>query len=159
MKNLIKNAVFSPAILVFVLCCYSSCSDMTYQPEGDHVIGWIAFHDTNVVPGGYYAVSIYKNKANPFDTLPIRSDSLAMSDYGTYFQAKYRLDNVLPGDYFVAVTWIKSPVIPGLMPPVLGTLGCDTVHGCTDHEIVAFPNYTGKSYDFLSRVDTSQKLN
>ncbi len=132
---------------------------MTYQPEGDHVIGWIAFWDTNVVSGGYYAVSIYRNKANPFDTLPLRSDSLAMTDYGVYFQTKYRLDYVPSGDYFIAVTWIKSPVEPYLIPPVLGTLGCDTVHGCTDHEIVAFPNYTGKAYNFLSRVDTSQKLN
>ena len=132
---------------------------MTYQPEGDHVIGWIAFWDTNVVPGGYYAVSIYRNKSNPFDTLPVRSDSLGMVKYDTYYQVKYRLDNVPSGNYFVAVTWIMSPVVPGLKPPVLGTLGCDTVHGCTDHEIVAFPNYTGKSYNFLSRADTSQKLN
>jgi hypothetical protein len=111
------------------------------------------------VPGGYYAVSIYRNKPNPFDTLPLRSDSLAMLDYAAYYQARYRLDNVPSGNYFIAVTWIRTPFVPYIVPPVLGTLGCDTVHGCTDNDIVAFPNYTGASYNFMSRVDTSQKLN
>lgn len=159
MKNLIKNTIISAALLVLVLCCFSSCSDMTYQPEGDHVIGNIAFWDTNTVQGGYYAVSIYRIKSNPFDTLPLRSDSLGMIRFGSYYQVRYRLDNVPSGNYFVAVNWIKSPLVIGLIPPVLGTLGCDTVHGCTGHEIVTFPNYTGAGYNFLSRTDTSQKLN
>jgi hypothetical protein len=146
---------------VFVLLLFSlqGCSDMGYQPQGDYISGWVTFTDTALMPGGYYAISMYANKPNPFDTLPLKSDSLKLElDYSVY-KAYYRLSNEIKDSYFFAVTWHEYPVLPYLVPPVLGSWGCDTDRTCTAHKVISFPNYTGASYNILCWTDTSKKLN
>ena len=152
------HLILIPVIIFVVLIFAQSCSDNSLQPSGDYISGWIGFKDTNFVRGGYYAISMYANKPNPFDTLPIRSDSLPMKVYGNGKQVYYRFTCMDKGAYYFGVTWIKSPPVPNLKPPVLGTLGCDTNYNCTDHLIVMFPNFTGASYNIISWTDTTRRL-
>lgn len=142
--------------LIFILLLFSlqSCTDMGYQPSGDYISGWAIIMDTNLTPGGYYAISMYANKSNPFDTLPLRSDSLKLENYRSYF----RVGGVPNGSYFFAVTWIQYPLQPGIRPPVLGTWKCDTTHNCTNHEVITFPNFSGANYNILAWADTSKRL-
>jgi hypothetical protein len=137
-----------------------SCDEPNFQPAGDYISGYVYFTDSNLIPsGGYYSVSLYRNRPRPFDTLPVSVDSLEIlrSTYGKY--SFYRVECKYTGSYFVAVNWIKAPGVLSTPPPVLGTLGCDTAHNCTSHELVAFPNFTGANYEILTWADTSKKLN
>ena len=150
------NMIPAAAIGLFLY----SCEEPTFQPAGDYISGYVFFVDTNLISaGGYYAVSVYRNKSQPFDTLPVSIDSLEILRNSNYRYSYYRVECKYSGSYFVAVNWISSPGALGPPPPVLGTLGCDTAHSCSSHEIITFPNFTGASYDILSWTDTSKKLN
>ncbi len=150
---------FLAAILLMLLFSIQSCTDMGYQPSGDYISGWVMIYDTNLIPGGYYAISMYANKSNPFDTLPIKSDSLKLErDYNIY-KCYYRINNNINGSYYFAVTWIEYPVQQYDKLPVLGTRGCDTNKDCTNHELISFPNFTGANYNIISWADTAKNLN
>ena len=131
---------------------------MSYQPSGNYVSGWIIINDTALVPGGYYALSVYESTANTFQNAPMRSDSLKLEKHYTDYRVFYRIYDVPQGSYYFAITWIHYPPLGGKLP-VLGTWGCDTTHGCSEHKLIPFPNYTGASYNILGWADTSKKLN
>lgn len=135
-----------------------SCTDNTYQPSGDYISGWVTFKDTNFVKGGYYAISMYENKSNPFNSMPIKSDSLHLKDIRGGRDVYYRFTNSNSGSYYFGVTWIKLPEDPNFKPIVLGTLGCDTVPNCGNNEIIMFPNFTGASYNIFTWTDTTRRL-
>jgi hypothetical protein len=102
---------------------------------------------------------MYAYKSNPFDTLPLRSDSLQLAKNGNQYKCFFKFSGVAGGSYYFAVTWIKYPVVSNLIPPVLGTRGCDTNHQCTSHKIIAFPNYSYEDCNILAWTDTIKKLN
>jgi hypothetical protein len=146
-------------IYPFVLCLsifMLGCDEPTYQPQGDYISGYVNFVDTNLVLcNSYYCVSIYRNKSQPFDTLPVTKDSLEIRTNGSQRYGYYRVQNSIKGAYYVAVNWV---CILSNRHYVMGTLGCDTAYSCTNHELIAFPNFTGASYDILSWADTSKRL-
>jgi hypothetical protein len=141
------------------LYSFQGCDDSSVQSSGDHISGYITFTDTNLVYGGYYAVSMYENRSNPFDTLPLRSDSLTLSKNGNQYKSYFKFSGVSNGQYYFGVTWIKYPFNPALKPPVLGTRGCDTAHNCTNHILISFPNYSYEDCNILSWTDTAKRLN
>ena len=156
-KNYFQLLILS--ILLFVLLLFmQSCSDNSFQPSGDYISGWVIFNDTNFIRGGYYAISMYENNSNPFSYMPLRSDSLPMKKYGTGNMIYYRFTNNDNGHYYFGVTWIQSPPVQNQRPPVLGTLGCDTNSNCSDHLLIAFPNFTGANYNIVSWTDTTKRL-
>ncbi len=159
MKNKITSVIFFHAFLFLSFYFLQSCGDTAVQQSGDSITGYITFTDTNLIGGGYYAISMFKNRANPFDTLPLRNDSLTMSKSGNVYKVFYKFSGVSSGSYYFAVTWIKSPFIPGVVPPVLGSRGCDTNHNCSSHRLIAFPNYSYENCDILSWTDTTMRLN
>lgn len=157
MKTRFLQILLYVLVLPLIIYLVQSCGDMGFQPPGDYISGYVIFKDTNLLPGGYYAISMYKNKSNPYDTMPIRSDSLKIDPKKLYAEY-YRVDNVPSGNYFFAVTWIRSPLEPYIKPPVLGTLGCDTNINCRDYELITFPNFSGKNYNIITYTDTAKKL-
>ena len=154
------NLLVLAVIFLILLFSLQSCSDMGFQAEGDYITGYIMVFDTNFIPGGYYALSMYANKSNPFDTLPLRSDTLIfVHGYDGRSRCQYRIYDVPKGCYFFAVTWIEYPPRACSILPVQGTWGCDTSRSCTSHKLVTFPNFTGIQYNILAWADTSKKLN
>ncbi len=147
------------AIFVLLLFSLQSCTDMGYQPSGDYISGWAIIGDTNLLTGGYYAISVFANRQNPFDTLPLRSDSLNLVRYTYDYRSYYRISGLPSGSYFLAVTWIEYPLQSYNRVPVLGTWRCDTIANCTNHELIPFPNFTGANYNIIAWADTSKKLN
>jgi hypothetical protein len=152
-KNIIKSFLFLITSCIFLHSCdYPN----EYQPKGDYISGNAVFIDTNFIrSGGQYKIALYKNRPNPFDTLPVKAEII---DTGyvciNYFRIYWeRQDNL-----FVAVIWARSEDI-NKNPIVLGTFGCDTTHHCTESKLIAFPNFTGADYGFLCWADTSKKLN
>jgi hypothetical protein len=144
---------------VYLSSIISGCDEPTFQPPGDYISGYVFFVDTNFILGdGYYAVSLYRHKPQPFDTLPVSSDSIEMKKSISFSYAYYRVSSGYGGVYYVAVNWICIVDSFRTTYPVLGTLGCDTTRGCTEHQLIEFPNYTGASYDFKSWADTSKRL-
>ncbi len=158
-----KKNIYSLILFIIVLSsfCYftSGCDDAGIQDSGDHVTGYVTFTDTNLCKGGYYAISMYRNKTNPFDTLPLRSDSLTMTKQQNLYKCYYKFSGVTSGSYYFAVTFIRTPFNPNRLVPVLGSRGCDTNHSCTAHILVAFPNHSYEDCNILSWTDTLKKLN
>jgi hypothetical protein len=158
-----KQISFQSAILFLLFIAwvhsFQGCDDSSVQDSGDHINGYVTFTDTSLIGGGYYAISMYKNRANPFDTLPLRSDSLTLSKDGNRYKSFFKFSGVSSGQYYFGVTWIKYPVNPALKPPVLGTRGCDTNHNCNSHILISFPNYSYEDCNILSWTDTTKKLN
>lgn len=153
------NTFLLALIFLLLLLSLQSCSDMAYQPSGDYVSGWVTIADTNLLTGGYYAISVFANKPGAFDTLPLKSDSLNLVRYTYDYKSYFRVSGVPSGSYYFAVTWIDYPLQPLNILPVLGTRGCDTSRSCTNHELIPYPNFTGASYNILSWADTSKRLN
>jgi hypothetical protein len=159
MRNKLTNSfLFVSILFIFILNFFYGCGDSSVQSSGDHISGYVTFTDTNLIPGGYYAISIYNVMTNPFDTLPLRSDALTMTLNGNVYKDYFKLTNIPNGSYYFAVTWIKNSA-PNFLPVVLGTRGCDTNHQCTNHTVVPFPNYSYEDCNILSWTDTTKKLN
>jgi hypothetical protein len=146
-------------ILPFISFLFLSCDDSSTQPKGDDVSGYVTFTDTLLIAGGYYAISRYANKPNPFDTLPLSNLQLSMTKVGNVYKDYFKMTGIPSGKYYFAVTWIKTPENPNLKPPVLGTRGCDTNRLCTSHKLVEFPNYSYEDCNILSWTDTTKRLN
>ncbi len=157
MKTKLLRSILFLLVLPLIIYSLQSCGDMAFQPSGDYISGYVIFKDTNLLKGGYYAISMYRNKSNPYDTMPLRSDSLKI-EHGKTSLVYYRVGNVQSGNYFFGVTWIKSPPEPYVKPPVLGILGCDTNINCRDYEVITFPNFSGKNYNILSFTDTTKRM-
>jgi hypothetical protein len=158
MKKKYLNIILYAILFLSLLYLVQSCDDMSYQPSGDYISGWVTFSDTNFIHGGYYAISMYPKKSYPFDTLPIRSDSLPMKQYGNGRQSYYRFSCTDNGSYYFGITWINSVLGPNHRPPVLGTLGCDTTSNCTSFKLITFPNFSGADFNIFCWTDTSKRI-
>lgn len=156
MKN--KTYTFLFISIIFILNFFYGCDDSGVQSSGDHMSGFVTFTDTNLVTGGYYAISLYAKKTNPFDTLPLRSDALTMTLNGNVYKDYFKMTGISNGSYYFAVTWIKNSE-PNFFPIVLGSRGCDTNRQCTNHTVVLFPNYSYDDCNILSWTDTTKRLN
>jgi hypothetical protein len=158
MKNKFLNIILYAILFLSLLYLVESCDDMSYQPSGNYISGWVTFSDTNFVRGGHYAISMYANKPNPFDTIPIRSDSLPMKVYGNGRQVYYRFNCNDKASYYFGITWINSNVGPNIRPPGMGTLGCDTSSNCNSYELITFPNFSGADYNIFCWTDTTKRV-
>lgn len=155
MKILFVQILFT--LIVLISC--DSPSDL--NPAGDNFGGRITFADTNILrtATGYYAISIFGDSTNPFNRIPVRSDSLKpFFDFDKY-KADYQMSGISKGKYFVAVTWKHFPKIENEVPDVLGILGCDTTRSCTNYKYLLFPYFAGEYQYILCHTDTLKKLN
>jgi hypothetical protein len=159
MRNKFYRLIPIILLLPFISYFFQSCDDSSTQPEGDYIVGYVTFTDTNLVAGGYYAISRFANRQNPFNTLPLKSDSLVMTKVGNVYKDYFKMSGVPSGSYYFAVTWIKYPIIPNLVPAVLGTRGCDTNHQCTSHKLIMFPYYSYEDCNILSWTNPAKRLN
>ncbi|MGH2574665.1 MAG: hypothetical protein ACRDFC_03085 [Ignavibacteria bacterium] len=157
-KKIIGNLILPFLLVLWMLI--QSCGEAGYQPQGDYISGHVFFSDTNLITsGGYYAVSVYEDQAQPYTYFPLKSDSIDVSNYSQLGSVYYRgSPPAVPGTYYFAVTWVRSPYDPNYRPPVLGTLGCDTLRSCTTYSRIAFPNFTGANYNILAWSDTTRRL-
>lgn len=157
-KNILSLFMF--ALILFTVSYYNSgCDDAGVQSEGDYVTGYVTFTDTNLIKAGYYAVSMYRNKSNPFDTLPLRSDAITMTKTNNQYKCYFKMSQVANGSYYFAVTFNRNPAIPNRLIPVLGTRGCDTNRNCTTHKLVVFPNHSYEDCNIISWTDTLKRMN
>jgi len=146
--------IFVFASLVLLISC-SNPDDP--NPPGDQFAGVVTFTDSNLIrTGGYYAVSIYKDTANPFTTYPLRNDSIPITILNHLTSSTYEISGIGTGNYFVGVTWVRNS---GGKPILLGILGCDTSRTCTTYTKLIFPNFEGVSRNILSWTDTLKRLN
>lgn len=157
-KNILSSVVF--ALAMFSMFYFvSGCDDSGIQNEGDYVTGYVTFTDTNLIQGGNYGISMYRNKSNPFDTMPIRSEAITMTKTNNQYKCYFKFSGVESGSYYFAVTFNRTPAIPNRLIPVLGTRGCDTNRNCTSHKLVTFPNHSYEDCNIISWTDTLKRLN
>lgn len=141
---------FSLYILLVLLISCSSPDDP--NPPGDAFGGIVTFTDSNLIrTGGYYAISIYKDTANPFTLYPLRSDPITITIVNHSTSSTYEISGIGTGNYFVGVTWVRNS---GGKPILLGILGCDTSRSCSTYTKIIFPNFEGVSRFILSWTDT-----
>jgi len=129
---------------------------------GDKLDGYISYKDTNLTTlNGFYSVSVYNaDSTNPFNRVPIRTDSL--HDFyieNVHYNAMYSMDGIPEGRIYVAATWSRYPKITNEIPIVLGTYGCDTNFLCTSHKAIDYPNYQGNFRNIYSWTDTTKRMN
>ncbi|MGH2574606.1 MAG: hypothetical protein ACRDFC_02790 [Ignavibacteria bacterium] len=160
MKKLHRNLIYL-STLFFIIILSKGCGEESLTPTGEDISGIVTFTDTNLITtGGYYAVSVYADQNLPFDTNPIRSDSLAITRSGNIYSSYYRIGGLAAGRYYIGTSWIRRPYIQSLLTPALGTYGCDTNHSCSAHIRIEFPSFAGTgNVNFLSWTDTLKKLN
>jgi len=149
-------------LILTVLSLLSSCempSDL--NSSGDKLQGYITHIDTNLIIGnGYYSVSLYSaDNTNPFHKVPIRTDSLKLTKRDHLYETTYKMESIPEGNYFVAATWSRYPIIPGEIPIVIGTLGCDTCKTCGNHTLLKYPDLQGIYRNIISWTDTTKRLN
>lgn len=123
------------------------------NPPGDKMNGLITFIDTNITrTGGFYAISLYSaDSSSPFNRVPIRSDSLVLiMRENRIYESLYATSGIAEGRYYIASTWVRYPRVANEVPRVLGTYACDTAHTCTNHIVIAYPNYQGVYRNILS---------
>lgn len=158
MRVFFSSICFSLFVLLFQEC--ENPADL--NPPGDKMGGIITLVDTSLIRGGgYYAVSIFSaDSVNPFERIPLMSDSLILTKRdNAVYESMFELSGIPGGGFYVACTWIKYPAETDCVPIVLGTYGCDTLHGCSANTIVYFPNYQGIYRDLYSWTDTSKRMN
>ncbi|MCI0449861.1 MAG: hypothetical protein L0Y79_08765 [Chlorobi bacterium] len=134
----------------FCLILVFSCGEEVNAPQ-DFISGTITFNDTNLKPtGGYYAVSLYGDSANPFTHPPIRSDRLSVGISNGVASSYYKVTGLASANYYVGSTWIDS--VSGNIS-VYGVYGCDTLVNCTNPTKVTVPNFAGTgNISFRSRT-------
>jgi len=159
MKKKITSAILFFIILPSLFYFAGGCDDSGVEEKGDHVTGYVTFTDTNLTQNGYYAISMFENKSNPFYSKPLRSDALTMTKNGNQYKCYYKFSGVASGSYYFAVTFNRTPIDTVRVPPVLGTWGCDNNPNCTAHKLVVFPNYSYEDCNILSWTDTLKRLN
>jgi hypothetical protein len=148
-------------ILFLVLTVFTSC-DGPVDPgrSGNKLSGYITHRDSILYQsGGYYTVSIFNaDSTNPFNRVPVRSDSLNLTRRDWLYETTYSMDDIPAGRYYIASTWSKYPKVANEVPIVLGTYGCDTTSNCSNHKMVTYPNYEGQFRNILSWTDPSKRL-
>ncbi len=148
-------------LLGFIMVLASCESPADMNREGSKLSGYITHYDSILyLNGGFYTVSIYNaDSTNPFNRVPVRTDSLHMRKLDWKYQTTYDMDNIPDGRYYIAATWSRYPRVANEIPMVLGTYGCDTTLNCTTHEVVVYPNYDGQFRNIISWTDPAKRLN
>lgn len=149
------------AISVILLIFITACDPpMEVSRPGDKLSGIVTHHDSILyMTGGYYSISVYNaDSTNPFNRIPVRTDSLALKRLDWRYQTAFDMDGIPSGRYFIAATWSKYPRVPNEVPIVLGTYGCDTTIGCSDHKRVDYPNYQGNFRNIIAWTDPAKRL-
>ncbi len=148
-------------ILISFMAVVAACENPAdTNREGSKLSGYITHHDSILyMTGGYYSVSIYNaDSINPFNRVPVRTDSLNLKRRDWLFETTYDMDNVPDGRYYIAATWSKYPKVPNEIPIVLGTYGCDTIINCSSHKMVKYPNYEGQFRNIMAWTDPAKRL-
>ena len=142
-------------LAVFIAACQTP---VDLNPTGDKLSGYVTHINMNLIPGGYYSVSLYSaDSVNPFHRVPVQTDSLNLKRRDNLYETMWSMSGISNGRYYVAATWSRYPKVPNEIPMVLGTYGCDTSASCTDYKVVSFPNYEGVFRNILSWTDTTKK--
>ncbi len=148
-------------ILLALIMILASCeSPVDINREGSKLSGYVTHHDSILyLTGGFYSISIYNaDSVNPFNRVPVRSDSLNLKKRDWLYETPFDMDNIPDGNYYIAATWSKYPRVPNEVPIVLGTYGCDTILNCTAHKMVKYPNYDGKFRNIMAWTDPAKRL-
>jgi hypothetical protein len=149
-------------IMLFILIVLAACENpMEMNRPGDKLTGYVTHVDTNLyLTGGFYSVSVFNaDSVNPFNRVPLRTDSLNLRRRDNLYETSFDMDGIPAGSYYIAATWSAYPRVPNEVPIVLGTYGCDTVLTCVDHKKVDFPNYEGKFRNLFSWTDPGKRFN
>ncbi|KXK55277.1 MAG: hypothetical protein UZ05_CHB002000625 [Chlorobi bacterium OLB5] len=149
------------SILVFLLVIISACDPpIDVSRPGDKLSGYVTHIDSILyMNGGYYSISIYNaDSTNPFNRVPVRTDSLNLTRRDWLFETPFTMEGVPSGRYYIAATWSTYPKIPNEIPLVLGTHGCDTNSNCSNHKMVVYPNHEGKFRNLFAWTDPAKRL-
>jgi hypothetical protein len=161
MKNSLKINLL--LLLFAVSIIYYSCGNdnpVNLNPPGDGLAGYVTHINMNLIPGGYYSVSLFcADSVNPFNRVPLRTDSLNLKRRDNLWETPWNMHGIPQGRYYVASTWSRYPRVPNEIPMVLGTYGCDTSASCTSYIGVSFPNYEGVFRNIISWTDTTKRMN
>lgn len=150
---------FSCAVLlVSVLIFFQRCGDDSINPAQDFVSGTVTFKNTSFhSAGGYYAVSVFSDAANPFNQNPLAIDSVDINISGNTATAYYKISGLASADYYIGAVWIRSS--DNCVRGVLGTYGCDTLYNCTSSIKVTIPTAAGTgNLNFSCWTDTLKRL-
>ncbi len=148
-------------ILIFILTVIAACDSPTDPGRsGDKLSGYVTHMDSVLYfTGGYYSISVYNaDSVNPFNRVPVRTDSLNLKKRDWLYETTYSMDDIPEGRYYIAATYSKYPKVPNEIPLVLGTYGCDTTFNCSANKMVEYPNYEGKFRNILSWTDPAKRL-
>ena len=143
--------------LIIISLSISACDDnITFQPEGDYVSGYISFVDTFFVTHrDHYSVALYPIETPPFYSRPVECTKIHLeSNQSTFY---FRISYQGQGTFYLAAVW-NFDYNSFCKHIVLVIYGCDTTHGCTTYKYVDFPNFTGLDHNFLCWSDTSKRL-
>ena len=159
MKNSFKINLL--LLLCVIAIIFVSCGNpIDYNRPGDRVVGYVTHVNMNLIPGGYYSVSVFSaDSVNPFHRVPLKTDSLNLKRRDNLFETPYVISGVGIGRYYVAATWSRYPKIQNEIPMVLGIYGCDTSASCTSYKVILYPNYEGFFRNIISWTDSTKRLN
>ena len=149
------------SITIVSLLLIAACGNPTdLNAPGNNMSGYVTTLNMNIIPGGYYSVSVFSaDSTNPFQRIPVRTDSLNLKRRDDLFETTYDLDGIQPGSYYVAATWSRYPKVQNEVPMVLGIYGCDTSASCRDYKVVLYPNYEGVFRNITSWTDSTKRMN
>ena len=148
-------------ILIVLLTVFAACDPgVDSSRPGNKLSGYVTHIDsTFYLTDGFYSVSIYNaDSLNPFNRVPVRTDSLNLKRRDWIWETTYDMDNIPAGKYYIAATWSRYPRVPNEIPLVLGTYGCDTAFNCSAHKMVEYPNYEGKFRNIYAWTDPAKRL-
>jgi hypothetical protein len=172
MKNKFKSNFFLFILAVFITFVIYSCKDdtvtstqTTYDPFS--VNGTVTFADNNFGSSsvGYYDVAAFTSW--PPTGPPSADDSMVITQSGNQFKSNYKIIVPSSGTYYIAVGWRR---LTGGASPVLGILGCDTMHYMPPNQTCPLDtsqmgkvninsNGTGVgNINFLSWADTNKRI-
>jgi len=153
---------FITLILFFSIVVISACDPpMEVNRPGDKLSGYVTHYDSVLyMSGGYYSISLYHaDSVNPFNRVPVRTDSLNLKTRDWLYETPFGMDNIPSGRFFLAATWSKYPKELNEIPVVLGTYGCDTIVNCSNHKLLEYPNYEGHFRNITAWTDPAKRLN
>jgi hypothetical protein len=130
MKKIYSHIAIFFFLLSFLL---PSCGNpLDFNRPGDKLTGYVTHINMNLISGGYYSISVYSaDSTNPFNRIPVRTDSLNLTRRDNLYETFYDMSGVSNGNYYIAATWSRYPRVPNEIPIVLGKYGCDTSCTCT----------------------------
>lgn len=148
-------------ILLFLAVIVSCDGPVDPGRTGDKIDGYVTHADSTLYfSGGYYSISVYNaDSVNPFNRVPVRTDSLNLKPRDLIYETQYSMDGIPTGRYFLAATWSSYPRVANEVPIVLGILGCDTAVNCSNYKLLEYPNYEGHFRNIIAWTDPAKRLN